>query len=1000
MIVAPILFALMTMVGSVTPQEADVSMRFCRALTDGSPQAFLPLATSRMDYAQPSWRSVRDLLDGYECISISSYRVRSDRQAGCLVLDIDGSGTTKNERRERRPIPPRWYLTLTSTEKGTTVAAAEDEGNFVAHALLRVETDAERQAIGAEHAEVMRDAAFAVSEIALKPPVIDREVATFLLDWSMRYGDPEMESYALLAFASIANGAQSQLSSARQSPESMEAVQRFTEAARVAARRSSSCDAAVYADLISGALLKDPGGRWALLESVAAAGESLTHPTLAVRATIVQFGIAYTAFDISRSNAVLARLSDLSDRYRIGAGQMTAVWTRAILAASIEDFERASVFASQMALLAREQVSPVLEATAWELLGQFHGRSEPRPDRRALDAYRLALQVMPAGNTGIAVYVHTGLGQTLLALGHKTEAESHLGPAMEAARATGENLIGALNFATEIRLAEGRYEEAMAFAREGIELEKQSLWTVWALKFYLGQTLIECGDADAGIEELRASIDLIETRRSVTTSDPMVRVRHQASRRFVYESLVRALFDQNRYEEALEVAERMRGRTLMDSVSGTTPPQQLTLTEQSQEKALQKRLIDLNRTMVSSTGSTAAQTRLELHAARVDLDDFTKDMAVRYARPSAPLVDVPFLAAAAGRAAVVEYTLLPETILVFVVRDGRVVARQLPRDRKTIEDGAARLLERIEQRDVQYSRDARVMYDALLAPIAGLLPHGGTLTIAPDGFLWNVPFDVLEDRSGRLVAKRHALTYAPSLAMVEWDARRRPVQSASRKTLLALGDPFVATSTARKAAVYRDLSLGALPDAVREVHALADLYGPGRSTVLTGHEARETTLKKISGHYRILHLATHGIIDQEAPLYSALVLARSPEDSDDGLLEMREMHDLDLHADLVVLSGCDTAQGHLYQGEGVIGMAWALLSAGCPTTVVSRWKADSRSTATLMVEFHRRLLAGDTPAQALHHAKLTLRNNPWYAHPFYWAPFMVVGGEDKPAFRP
>jgi CHAT domain-containing protein len=100
---------------------------------------------------------------------------------------------------------------------------------------------------------------------------------------------------------------------------------------------------------------------------------------------------------------------------------------------------------------------------------------------------------------------------------------------------------------------------------------------------------------------------------------------------------------------------------------------------------------------------------------------------------------------------------------------------------------------------------------------------------------------------------------------------------------------------------------------------------------------------------------------------------------------------LNLHARLVVLSGCDTGGGTLYPGEGVVGMAWALLSAGCPTTVVSLWKADSRSTSRLMIELHRRLAAGDTPAVALRRAKLTLRHDAWYRHPFYWAPFTVVG---------
>jgi CHAT domain-containing protein len=142
---------------------------------------------------------------------------------------------------------------------------------------------------------------------------------------------------------------------------------------------------------------------------------------------------------------------------------------------------------------------------------------------------------------------------------------------------------------------------------------------------------------------------------------------------------------------------------------------------------------------------------------------------------------------------------------------------------------------------------------------------------------------------------------------------------------------------------------------------------------------------------RILHLAAHGILDDRSPLYSAIVLAAVRDESDDRLLEAREILNLHLTSDLAVLASCDTGKGHIGAGEGVIGMSWAFLVAGCPTTVVSQWLADSRATEALMIEFYRRLRAGDAPAAALRHAQLTVRANPRYQDPLYWAPFIVVG---------
>src|SRR5258706_15197413 len=124
-------------------------------------------------------------------------------------------------------------------------------------------------------------------------------------------------------------------------------------------------------------------------------------------------------------------------------------------------------------------------------------------------------------------------------------------------------------------------------------------------------------------------------------------------------------------------------------------------------------------------------------------------------------------------------------------------------------------------------------------------------------------------------------------------------------------------------------------------------------------------------------------------MYSRLVMARSQNDpNDDGLLEAREIMRLDLHADLIVLSACQTARGRLGAGEGIVGMSWAFFVAGVPTMVASQWKVDSASTAKFMVNFHRRLkeqsAQSETKAVALQQASLNLMKDPRYRHPYFW----------------
>ena len=144
----------------------------------------------------------------------------------------------------------------------------------------------------------------------------------------------------------------------------------------------------------------------------------------------------------------------------------------------------------------------------------------------------------------------------------------------------------------------------------------------------------------------------------------------------------------------------------------------------------------------------------------------------------------------------------------------------------------------------------------------------------------------------------------------------------------------------------------------------------------------------------MLHFATHGLLDNRNPLFSYLTLAQAAGDkNEDGLLEAREIINMDLHAKLAVLSACQTARGRVGAGEGVIGMSWALFVAGVPTTVASQWNVDSASTTSLMIDFHRRLTTRprEAKAEALRQAALGLLKSERYRHPFYWAGFVMIG---------
>ena len=170
------------------------------------------------------------------------------------------------------------------------------------------------------------------------------------------------------------------------------------------------------------------------------------------------------------------------------------------------------------------------------------------------------------------------------------------------------------------------------------------------------------------------------------------------------------------------------------------------------------------------------------------------------------------------------------------------------------------------------------------------------------------------------------------------------------------------------------------------------LYGAKQSVIFTGAKATETEFKKSAADFKILHLATHGVLDDASPLYSYILLAN--DTGEDGRLEAREIMQMNLNASLVVLSACETARGHIGQGEGLVGLSWSFFVAGSPTTVASLWKVESASTTEIMLGFHRQMRKDSktvSKAEALRQSSLTLLKNERYAHPFYWAGFVLIG---------
>jgi CHAT domain-containing protein len=277
----------------------------------------------------------------------------------------------------------------------------------------------------------------------------------------------------------------------------------------------------------------------------------------------------------------------------------------------------------------------------------------------------------------------------------------------------------------------------------------------------------------------------------------------------------------------------------------------------------------------------------------------------------------------------------------------------------------------------------RRLHQLLIDPIAADLPTNpeDQVIFLPQGPLWFVPFAALEDAGGKALIDRHTLSIAPAIQALALTDRAQQKTAQGSGPALIVGNPTMAN--------FSNLVLPPLPGAEKEAQAIAPLFS---TQALVGGAATKAVVLQKMTQARLIHLATHGLLDTvrgEVP--GAIALAPNNA-QDDGLLSAGEIAELQLKADLVVLSACSTGRGDL-TGDGVIGLSRSLFLAGVPTVVVSLWDVSDDSTALLMTAFYRHLSEKKlNKAQALRQAMLTTRQK--YPDPRLWAAFNLIGEFD------
>ena len=641
---------------------------------------------------------------------------------------------------------------------------------------------------------------------------------------------------------------------------------------------------------------------------------------------------------------------------------------------------------------------------AWRELGDL---------QKALAHHREALEQAAALNDPRQqAFSRLALSQVHLDLGDPAAALREVDPALAHFREAGlrSREAQALQVQGRALAQAGRPREALPKLQEVLERhrtlrdragEAEALHALATVERSLGLLDEARGHAEqavARVEELRIGF-----------VSPDLRAAFLATRRRSYELRIDLLMDRHAADRkgghdraAFGVSEQARARTLLDALNGgagragSTAP--AALLEQRQS---------LRRRLSLKAGRDAKGAEGEIETLLAELDGVEAEIRrhdPRYAAfsepPSISPADVAELLEPGTL--LLEYALGEERSFLWAVDAGGLRSFVLP-PRKEIEPLVREVYEALRTVGSDASREreaAQLLGSMLLGPVWAEAAGLQRLIVVPDGALHVLPFAALRmPGAAQPLLATHEIVYIPSATTLVLERRRLQGRPPAPKLAAVFADPVFSPADLRLDAAVRGKEAGTdferLTSSRSEADEIAALASGGTVWRQLDFDAsRETALSGELGSYRVVHFATHGVADTRNPELSGLVLslvdrAGRPRE---GFLSLTDIYELDLSADLAVLSGCRTALGKEVRGEGLMGLTRGFLYAGVPRVVGSLWPVQDRTTAELMSRFYKALWQeGLPPAAALREAQLDLRSNRRYSDPYSWAGFVLQG---------
>jgi CHAT domain-containing protein/Tol biopolymer transport system component/Tfp pilus assembly protein PilF len=621
-------------------------------------------------------------------------------------------------------------------------------------------------------------------------------------------------------------------------------------------------------------------------------------------------------------------------------------------------------------------------ATAYNNIGLVHRKEKRYPE--SLEFFKKALerdeQLKSKWGQG---YTHRNMGMSFLRMGQLETAEVHLKKAVELSREIGNrtNLVKAMLELGNLALERKQWQSAISLFRDTFELSdrinvKEVSWR--ALRGE-GYALIQQGKNELAREAYEKSVAVVDSLRAAIKVEEFQNG-FLTDKQDVYEELVLLLLNMGKVEESFQFAERAKSRSFIDLLGN----QKISLkndVSRSLYEALnhQKQVIQIVEEKVMNARSAerddeAKMLTEELVKARNKYQNLLID-AKEQSPEISSFVTVEAITLEALQSllddsvALVEYMVAENELVAWVVTKEKIEVARVPIEEKELKGLITDYRQRI-QKLAPVEEQSQQLYSLLIKPVERFIERKKFLGIIPHGHLHYISFSSLKNEQSYLIEK-HPLFYSPSASVMQFTFKEVAKRGRDIK-VLAIGNPDLGDFN-------YDLPLA-------EMESNAIKWDFPEVDIFTRENATESLLQAHIGKYQIIHIASHGEFDPINPLFSSLKLARSA--TEDGNFEMNEVFGLEINADIVTLSACQTGLGDIVGGDELVGLNRAFIYAGTRSILSSLWRVSDISTAVLIKHFYRNYGHGNK-AESLRKAQLLVKR--LYPHPSYWAGFNLTG---------